>query len=215
MMETSLLLVTVILSALVATSVSLSCLQCQVHGDQTCTGTPQMCPPEAEVCVSTVKSNLTDGAERKTFRRYCGDRNLCSLTGSYSVPTGKIKLSSSCCYTSGCAPPTPLLPADKTEKNKVSCKGCPTKEGKPCPSDVTMECTGDEDKCISVTFVSGHSETSVAGCSTPALCDRMYNVTDGSIKTQIHMVCQSRSAGLQQSFFLFIISTTLLLKITW
>ncbi|XP_075047401.1 phospholipase A2 inhibitor and Ly6/PLAUR domain-containing protein-like [Mixophyes fleayi] len=215
-MESYLLLSTIILSSLIDTSVSLSCIQCLALGEEPCTKPSVQCPPESDVCVSMLQVSSIVAIEMKTFTRFCGDRSMCSGSGSYSTPISKIKVVSSCCYTNNCSPTTLILPTDKTESNGVSCKGCPTKDKKPCPSEDIMECTGDENKCISVS-VSGQSpDQSVRGCGTPGLCNKSYNTTEGARNVQTQILCsENGSVDQQQSKFLFLIPASFLFTLLW
>ncbi|XP_044133613.1 urokinase plasminogen activator surface receptor-like [Bufo gargarizans] len=132
---------------------SLTCVECNVEGEKYCQGNKVTCPPEEDVCVTTLESDTKDGKEMVTFRRHCGQRRMCGYSDSLTTAFGKKKLSSTCCFTSDCSPPSPTFPAGKTDKNGVFCKSCDTERGLSCESSSTMECTGNENKCVLMTNV--------------------------------------------------------------
>ncbi|XP_044134443.1 phospholipase A2 inhibitor and Ly6/PLAUR domain-containing protein-like [Bufo gargarizans] len=173
-MDNTVLLLSLILSSLVATTSSLTCVECNVEGEKYCQGNKVTCPPEDDVCVTTLESDTKDGKEMVTFRRHCGQRRMCGYSDSLTTAFGKKKLSSTCCFTSDCSPPSPTFPAGKTDKNGVFCKSCDTERRLSCESSSTMECTGNENKCVLMTNVmteGGNSFTNyVGGCGTPGWC---------------------------------------------
>ncbi|XP_073511824.1 uncharacterized protein [Phyllobates terribilis] len=189
-MDVAELLLPFILSTLVATTFSLSCNECNGLSAKSCQRVKVTCPPDFNVCVATLESNTEDGKPEMTlYREYCGKSSMCSYTGSLTTHFAVKKMSSTCCHTSNCSPPMPKLPAEKTDKNGVSCKSCSDLKEASCESTTTIDCIGDEMKCVDIAIMSNSERSStysVSGCSTPGLCnlmEREYQIGGKTIKT--------------------------------
>ncbi|MEE6481895.1 hypothetical protein FKM82_013053 [Ascaphus truei] len=107
----------------------------------------------------------------------------------------KIRSGTSCCSTDNCTPSIPTLPADNSTKNGVTCPGCFIANSDDCSTTETMECTGDEKKCILQTHkISGSEPITVAlrGCATESLCNiGSHSVSSGDIATEVNTKCSN------------------------
>ncbi|XP_075047637.1 phospholipase A2 inhibitor and Ly6/PLAUR domain-containing protein-like [Mixophyes fleayi] len=217
-MTHSVLLLTSILSTLTATGYSLSCINCMDMSDKLCSGPAVSCSSSDAVCVliSTVTS-LGGLGEHKMTVRDCGKPNACSVKGSMSVLSGKVKTGISCCSSDSCTPPMPVLPLNDYNKNGVTCKSCMEAVDKQCQSDTFMECQGNETKCISqVSTLKGPSmtmSTALRGCATKEACGfPLMENTIGDVTVKTYTSCTGGSPGLQYNLLLLLVSVILLLK---
>ncbi|KAG8573825.1 hypothetical protein GDO81_012572, partial [Engystomops pustulosus] len=148
-------LILIILSTLVTTTFSLSCLKCYGEGNKRCQGPVVECPPDFKACVTTIGSDTVGGNEKTWISRNCGRMNMCSSSGSLTTDFGVKKISSSCCYTSNCSLPTPKFPEGNIDKNGVSCRGCDSERGSSCLSNPkTIQCAGEENICVLMTNIT-------------------------------------------------------------
>ncbi|XP_077312633.1 phospholipase A2 inhibitor gamma subunit B-like [Lithobates pipiens] len=213
-MGSSFLLFSCILSTLVVTGFSLSCIECEGEDEKSCKGSSITCPPESEFCLATLKSTNEDGREVKQYKKSCGEKSMCSQKESFTYSDGVIKISSSCCATSDCSPPMPVLPQTKTEKNGVSCMECRGSGDTPCTSSTRRDCTGDEKKCVSLTITTKPAaDTSLSGCGTPGLCMKTMDFKTGGTVQEMKFSCPSGSGSLQYSLFLLIFAPMFLVKV--
>ncbi|XP_063798353.1 phospholipase A2 inhibitor and Ly6/PLAUR domain-containing protein-like [Pseudophryne corroboree] len=218
-METSLLLVTVILSALVATSYSITCIKCMGMSDTPCSGPEVTCASKDDVCILTYTVSSFGGmGDSHTYMRDCGNRKSCSACMSFSNLAGKSKSASSCCHTDRCTPAQPVIPADNYNKNGVRCKTCMDLTDKPCQTDTYVDCLGEEKKCISQvsTIKAGPGSAmsmAIRACATEELCDLApAEQTYGQFSVKMQSTCTGGGSGLHYNFFLLLMSASLLLK---
>ncbi|XP_063798352.1 phospholipase A2 inhibitor gamma subunit B-like [Pseudophryne corroboree] len=218
-METSLLLVTVILSALVATSYSISCVKCIGLSGLQCSGPVERCPSADDACISMYTVIMIDGVgESKTFLRDCGNRSSCPSAMSLSNTIVKSRTGITCCFSDSCTPSQPTTPPEYYNKNGVRCKTCYDLSDKPCQTDEFMDCLGEEKKCISqVSSVkvgsSGQVSEGMRGCATQDMCNiRLIDKTFGEVTMNSHITCTDGTAGLHYNWLLLLISASLLLK---
>ncbi|XP_068099398.1 uncharacterized protein [Hyperolius riggenbachi] len=214
--SSSLLLCAGLLSTLTASSFSLSCIQCSGTDESSCKGSSVQCPPEYNACVATYEYNYIDGQDERLYRKYCGLTQMCSLKGGLTTSTGSLKMSSSCCFTSNCNPPAPVLPPNKLEKNGVSCMVCKGDGDKPCSSTEKLECTGDENRCILMMETEGPPPvtSSVHGCGTPGLCNvTQLDIRTGDRERQLKFSCNSADSAAPRSLFMLVLTPVLLIKV--
>ncbi|KAG9468982.1 hypothetical protein GDO78_021469 [Eleutherodactylus coqui] len=210
-MESTVLLLPFILSSLVTTTFSLSCTECTVEGSKPCQGPAVTCLPGFDSCVATLEIDSTGGKEVTWYKQYCGKTSMCSYTGTQTTYEGGRKVGANCCFTNSCVPPTPKLPTIKPEKNGLSCKVCSHETETACK---TVECTGEENKCVSITSTikagKTSSTTSVSGCGTPGWCDKDREFQYGAQTTEITFTCSSGKDPLAPA--LLLLAALLLMK---
>ncbi|KAM5132630.1 phospholipase A2 inhibitor NAI-like [Mantella aurantiaca] len=215
-MERSVLLFAGILCSLVTTGFSLSCSVCYEEDEKSCKGTSMPCLSDTDVCVATYEANTIDTSGEKLlqYSRSCGPRTSCAQKESSTFSDGSVQISSTCCFTNNCIPPTPVLPQTKTEKNGVSCMECRGAEDKPCTSSTYMACTGNEKQCVSVIVTTpSFSAVSLSGCGTPGLCNisQLY-IKTGETKEQMKFSCPSGGSTLH-GLLLLVFVPMLLVKV--
>ncbi|XP_075695168.1 uncharacterized protein LOC142661632 [Rhinoderma darwinii] len=219
-MDSTALLLSFILSTLVTTSFSLSCLECFGVGGKPCQGSIVTCPPDFNVCVATLENDTKDGKEILLSRQYCGKNDMCTYSGSLTTDFGGRIISTTCCHTSNCSPPTPKVPTKKTEKNGVSCKACSTEKGTSCESSANIDCTGDEKKCVSMTTMTKTGQTSstefVSGCGTPEWCEVKDRVIPyGGQTTEFSFTCSAGNDNLPPGLPLLLLTAFLIMKVIY
>lgn len=210
------LLLPLILSSLISTAFSLTCIECVGPGDKPCHGPTVTCPPDT-VCVATVESNTKDGKDM-TIRQYCGKSSMCSYSGSLTTSVGVRRISSACCYTSNCSPSVPKFPTEKTDKNGISCKTCVADKETSCDSEI--DCTGDEKECVSMSIISKTGLLSpsafLRGCGTPGWCkieDR--EIQYGEQTAKITITCSKGSDALPPGRPLLLLAAFLIMKVIY
>uniref|UniRef100_A0A8C5PZJ1 UPAR/Ly6 domain-containing protein n=1 Tax=Leptobrachium leishanense TaxID=445787 RepID=A0A8C5PZJ1_9ANUR len=170
----SLLLFTCLLSGLVSFGYSLSCMHCQTEGELSCTGDEKKCPSENYACAATSTISIIEGVARKTFSRSCEKRSSCGIFGTIGYLKGKVKTATSCCYADSCTPSSPALPVDNSQRVGLTCSSCTSQDSTWCHTGETIECTGEEKRCLfQATTTSGPKQrkSSVRGCASKSLCD--------------------------------------------
>ncbi|KAG8433712.1 hypothetical protein GDO86_012171 [Hymenochirus boettgeri] len=214
------LLVTCILSAVIAQGYALSCVQCISTDGNSCTGPVMPCPVGDYVCSSTyTETMMKSQPTEKQFIRQCELKAACGSSGSITMPGGKVKSNSTCCRTDGCDPGLITFPPTKSSKNGVVCDSCIVVGTDTCPTVEPMECTGDESRCVtqvtSVSVASISTKTVIRGCSTPSICEAGTVEADQEgmkMTTTVH--CSKNNAvGLHYSQLLLALSGLFLLKL--
>ncbi|CAH2318148.1 Hypothetical predicted protein [Pelobates cultripes] len=156
-----------------------------------------------------------EGVARKTFSRSCEKRSSCGISGTIGYLKGKVKTATSCCFTDGCTPSSPALPSDSTQRVGLTCSSCTSLDSAWCHTKETIECTGDERRCIfKATTISGpkYSRSAVRGCATKTLCDTGSQSQDfgNGIKVNTDVTCTSDSTDLQLNLLLLTMVSLLL-----
>ncbi|CAN2388067.1 hypothetical protein PRIEUP_LOCUS14793 [Pristimantis euphronides] len=212
-MDRAVLLLPFILSSLVSTTFSLSCIECSGEGGKPCQGFLVTCLTDFDVCVATLESEIKDGNEMTKYRQYCGKSSMCSYIGSLTTDHGEKKISSSCCFTSSCVPVIPKLPTVKSEKNGLSCKACSTEKAASCDP---IECTGEENKCVSITSTTKAGQTpstsSVSGCGTPEWCSKDREFQYVGQTTEMTFTCSKGNDLLIPGLPLLLLAALLVMK---
>ncbi|XP_063292570.1 phospholipase A2 inhibitor and Ly6/PLAUR domain-containing protein-like [Pelobates fuscus] len=193
-------------SALTATGHCLSCIQCVSTNKMQCSGKSMVCPATFDACISSYTLTIVGGMEiGKIFTRHCSARAACDSYGSVSMPDGRIKRTSSCCFSDNCTPSIPTFPPDRHDKNGVKCPGCYSPNDRSCVPEYIIECVGEEIRCINhtETMKSGEVESAVAlqGCASIDLCAAgSQELQVDNIRSRIEMTCMSSSVCLQHGF---------------
>ncbi|XP_075047360.1 uncharacterized protein LOC142107687 [Mixophyes fleayi] len=205
----SLIIVTCILLTLASMGHSLSCVVCKSNEQFSCTGEEKSCPKDY-VCASTSTYSIIEGMPEKTFTRSCERRNTCGVVGSIGFQKGKIKTATSCCYTESCLPSSPALPPDEVQRNGLTCRSCVSLDSTWCHTPETIDCIGQENKCIFQSFEhSGpkYEKRAVRGCGTKAICDlgsQSHNFGRSSLRTEI--TCSNDGFNLNSNLLLLAIT---------
>ncbi|CAI9611972.1 unnamed protein product [Staurois parvus] len=212
-----------VLSALTATGHALTCKVCMVSYSTYCNGDTSMVCPKGQVCVSAYTlTTMGHSKVSEEFSRGCAPKDQCNTPGSISIPGGKIKRNTSCCFTDNCYPPTPTLPEDNFEPNGVTCATCASSYSDWCYNDKTMRCTGDENMCI---LESSHQYEPIdqmlalRGCATRSICDiGTQEISYGHINMTMKIKCSSASSPLYSHLvlsFTFTVAGILAVLSSW
>ncbi|KAG8433726.1 hypothetical protein GDO86_012181 [Hymenochirus boettgeri] len=188
-----------VLSAFAATGYSLSCTTCSSLESTACEGPSMTCLPD-NVCGSTHVIATAFGVPViNQFTMSCVPRYHCNGTGSISNSVSKIKVGVSCCHTDNCTSPIPTLPEDSIELNGIVCPSCSVVGSLSCDSTDTVQCTGDENLCVSqATEVTGNttSRTLFLGCATRSYCDiGTISTTTSNVTVDIRITCTNGTSG--------------------
>ncbi|XP_069803905.1 uncharacterized protein [Dendropsophus ebraccatus] len=183
----------------------------------TCGGTltPTKCADTDVTCAAgtvcaTVRTLTTMGdASSERFTKTCSPINQCGISGTASIPKGKMKIMTACTPAS-CPLPFPEFPNEKSDTNGVTCRKC-LSANSDCYTSETMQCAGDERACLlQSTDLTGRTTASVAmrGCTTKNICDlsRQDYTVDG-ITSTTKFTCTSGTDPVQRGLlYLTVIS---------
>ncbi|XP_075696511.1 phospholipase A2 inhibitor gamma subunit B-like [Rhinoderma darwinii] len=186
-----------VLSALVTSGDTLSCKVCTTSNAEFCNVSSSLCP-EDHVCASSYTVTNTHGT---IFTMSCAPKHHCDSPGSISAANGRIRRSTTCCYTDNCTPPPPILPDENFQPNGLTCQTCLSVYSKWCYSKHTMDCTGDEDVCLLQTseyYAPIRRSVAVRGCATKNICFLGTQwIKFGTLKMKFKYSCVfSGTAGL-------------------
>ncbi|XP_068099210.1 uncharacterized protein [Hyperolius riggenbachi] len=118
----------------------------------------------------------------------CVPTSKCGKVGSISYSGGKMNMEITCCNTDFCSPPLPSFPGDSGQTNGLMCPTCRSTEYAWCYSSSTIECTGNEQICITESTTTSISSDSASGCATPSVCEAAdYTYYDSSTGYYIYM----------------------------
>uniref|UniRef100_A0A803JRR0 Phospholipase A2 inhibitor subunit gamma B n=1 Tax=Xenopus tropicalis TaxID=8364 RepID=A0A803JRR0_XENTR len=168
-----------------------------------------MCPITELCCALS-----TEGVASKSFSRSCEKRASCGISGSIGYQRGKIKTATTCCFSDACTPSNPALPLENMQRTGLTCRSCTSLNSKWCHTEDTVDCTGEERKCILQTTTTSGSKSglrAVRGCATNDLCAIGSQSHDfGDIKEWTEVYCTNGSIALQQSILLLLALAALL-----
>ncbi|XP_077312634.1 phospholipase A2 inhibitor and Ly6/PLAUR domain-containing protein-like isoform X1 [Lithobates pipiens] len=206
----TLIALTCILSTLITGGHAIHCTVCRAEGgDFTCTGEDKECGRD-NVCAATSSITMMEGHSTKSFSRYCARRSNCGASGSIVFQGGYFKTSTSCCTSDYCSPTTPTLPQDAIRRNGLSCRSCTALDSDWCHTKETIDCTGDENRCILQRDVySGkkYAKTAMRGCGTKTLCDLgSQNFNYGGVSMRREITCTSYGLNLHANMLLVAIA---------
>ncbi|XP_069585123.1 phospholipase A2 inhibitor PIP-like [Ranitomeya imitator] len=165
---------------------SLRCVVCRNYTGADCSGEPVTCPPDFNVCLSTLVQydiNSTDtqiqnilqsigGVSPLTYVRDCGYLEKCTEVVVLRTPYSRTVSINSCCKTDLCTPETPTaLP--ESPKNGLTCAGCFQITHDSCHSYEPVQCHGNEVQCFSYTHLPLNNDATLAisGCATNTACN--------------------------------------------
>ncbi|XP_047454696.1 urokinase plasminogen activator surface receptor-like [Mugil cephalus] len=177
---------------------TLRCYECTSAQTGTCTETTKQCPSEKNQCAA------------QRLVSYAGSSKLLDVTGkscAVSEECGELVIdygvsrtviSSKCCNSDLCNT-QPAPEPSKTNPNGKKCFSC---NGQTCTT--TLNCQGNEDRCISTIMNVGNEKVTLKGCASKAICTNMeFAQMTGAIGAEMSC-CQgdycnsasSTSAGL-------------------
>ncbi|XP_072282017.1 phospholipase A2 inhibitor and Ly6/PLAUR domain-containing protein-like isoform X1 [Pyxicephalus adspersus] len=202
----TLITLTCILSTLIAVGHAIHCTVCRSEGgDFTCSGDDKECGRDY-VCASTSTITVMEGLSTKSFSRTCARRNNCGASGSIVFQGGYFKTATSCCTSDYCTPTSPILPQDGIRRNGLTCRSCTSLESNWCHTKETIDCTGDENRCILQTDVySGkkYAKMAMRGCGTKAICDLgSQTFSFGGVSLSREITCTSHGLSLHANVLL-------------
>ncbi|KAG9466254.1 hypothetical protein GDO78_016919 [Eleutherodactylus coqui] len=177
------------LSALVTPGGSLTCKVCTSSNAQFCNVSSMVCS-EDHACAASYTLTNTYGA---VYTMSCAPKHHCDSPGSISASNGRIRRSTTCCYTDNCTPAPPILPDDDFRPNGLTCQSCLSTNSKWCYSKRTIECSGEENACLLHTsqyYAPIRRSVAVRGCATESICSLGTQwVQFGAIKMKSKYSC--------------------------
>ncbi|XP_047663076.1 urokinase plasminogen activator surface receptor-like [Tachysurus fulvidraco] len=170
---------TLILTCLLFSSaLGLQCYQCIPDSSGSCESTVTQCPDRCgSITTTNTATTNQDGMLTSVSVKSCLDASQC-INGSVRLLNQlTVNVNTKCCSTDLCN--TETLPA---QTNQISNgRRCYTCAGENCTVDCqgghcnktigTVDCVGDEDRCISITVSEFGVTTSVEGCASKSVCD--------------------------------------------
>uniref|UniRef100_A0A803JE43 Phospholipase A2 inhibitor and Ly6/PLAUR domain-containing protein-like n=1 Tax=Xenopus tropicalis TaxID=8364 RepID=A0A803JE43_XENTR len=204
-----------VLSALVPTASSLSCITCSEKNATTCQGPSMPCNNTGAQCGSLLVSMTTDGQTLWQVGRGCFQQEQCNQPMVLRIYNSTGKQVVSCCSEDNCTPPDQTLPVDNNQPNGITCPTCFSVQPNDCSTGDTINCAGDETQCFSQTFTvsgppTGVTAVSLQGCANGNLCtygnytlsSASYNVTNSIFCSNITSNSTANgNAGNSTSYF--------------
>ncbi|XP_053339388.1 phospholipase A2 inhibitor and Ly6/PLAUR domain-containing protein-like [Clarias gariepinus] len=197
------LLVTLISSCLLFSAVlALQCYQCIPDTSGSCKSTVMYCPDQ---CGSMTTTWDTNGVLSNISVKSCLTTMQC-VNGSIHVKNQlTVNINTKCCTTDLCNNET--MPALMNETaNGQKCYTC---AGRNCTFDCqgghciktleTVDCLGNEDRCINITATALGITTSLEGCATKSACDLVAVQAMIGIGTDVKC-CQGNLCNEAESF---------------
>ncbi|XP_068099203.1 phospholipase A2 inhibitor 25 kDa subunit-like [Hyperolius riggenbachi] len=207
-----------IILACAASCQSLTCKTCISMTSNSCTGPSSTCP-SGSVCGALYTQTRSGGSTVSSiYGMSCTPRRQCSASGSISAYGEiKVKVAAGCCTTDNCIPTLQSSPLDSSNPNGLACRSCfSTGSAVWCDTTDTIQCTGDENMCISQTVkITGSASVSTVfrGCATKSICDiGNQHASSNGLSTDVKIICTSGSPALRYAFYLPALTGLLLLK---
>ncbi|KAE8594520.1 hypothetical protein XENTR_v10019678 [Xenopus tropicalis] len=179
-----------LLSALVSTGYSLSCIECSEYNSTSCSGDSDLCP--AEFCASTFIRESSPGGSIMQIKRFCAAKSQCGETGSATYGYVRRHMITSCCDSDNCAPEVPEFPEATEEPNGNSCPNCFPPTSEECDPVERAQCAASEDKCFVHFFKQDDLEFRIGGCASDSMCqpDRFPEYSYEEVSTTCARVSQ-------------------------
>ncbi|XP_069803696.1 phospholipase A2 inhibitor and Ly6/PLAUR domain-containing protein-like [Dendropsophus ebraccatus] len=199
-----------ILSVLAAPGYALSCVQCA--SASTCSGSSVTCLSGYE-CGSLYTES--EGAVHVV--RGCTPKRECNFKGNIVLDNGKFKMATTCCNTDNCTPAPPVFVPLNSEPNGLACPSCEMANSTSCESSNTIQCTGEERRCVlwAVETTGVHAvKVAYRGCATPSVCDLgSQSITIEGTTENIKYECSGGGTSVQRG--VVTPAVVCLLLLTW
>ncbi|XDV31185.1 hypothetical protein PO909_033936 [Leuciscus waleckii] len=167
---------------------SLQCFECDSQTNS-CADQKETACPAGSWCYSSTAATLVGGITSKAMSKGCT-----SDCQSFSLNYGSMRTTYSCCNTGLCNRQDPPDPVPNG-------KECYTCDEKSCSKP--LSCTGDEDRCITLTDNVEGLIMLVKGCVSKNLCDAKSSVKNGqSISCCEGNLCNGAQSVTQSFLFL-------------
>ncbi|OCT73521.1 urokinase plasminogen activator surface receptor [Xenopus laevis] len=160
-----------LLSALVSTGYSLSCIECSAYNSASCSGPSVPCA--SGLCASSFIQESSPVGSIMQIKRFCAAKTQCGETGSATYGYVRRHMINSCCDTDDCTPEVPKFVRDY-KPNGFRCTNCFPPNSEECDPAKRIGCSGGEDKCFIHLFQHNGIDTEFAfrigGCATESMC---------------------------------------------
>ncbi|XP_017343372.1 phospholipase A2 inhibitor and Ly6/PLAUR domain-containing protein isoform X2 [Ictalurus punctatus] len=166
--------VTLILSCLLfSTALALQCYLCVPDPSGNCENTVMDCPDQ---CGSMTLTMNIGGTIKNISTKSCMSATEC-VNGSVNLADLMSITNTKCCTTDLCNEETPPALTNQPS-NGQRCYACAGEtcsgdcQGRDCINTIeTVDCVGNEDRCINITVSAFGFTTSMEGCATKSVCD--------------------------------------------
>ncbi|XP_056400723.1 phospholipase A2 inhibitor and Ly6/PLAUR domain-containing protein-like [Hyla sarda] len=163
-----------IISATIKAGNCVVCIECNNSTSPDCAGDLVTCG----TCMTMViETNSKDGNDTSySVEKTCNfNSTICNITYSVNSDQFQARYTVNCCDTDYCNKNAlEVTPWNNTE-NGVECPTCYAADGQNCTANNTVQCTGDENKCIDFSGKAPREGTcqtlAFQGCVTDLWCD--------------------------------------------
>ncbi|XP_053547222.1 uncharacterized protein LOC128639095 [Bombina bombina] len=177
------------LSALVTKGYSLSCAICE-SSSSSCIGVTVNCPANYK-CGTLYALSTAGGYSTASFFRFCAPASVCDLKGDIRSKDMTIQTATSCCSTDNCVPETPQLSSIGNVTNGLTCNSCYAGNNDWCYPEDTVDCVGNENRCIFYSRIAGGTSVVLQGCATSSIC----NYGNLNIVSGLFVICTTGITG--------------------
>ncbi|KAM4703024.1 phospholipase A2 inhibitor and Ly6/PLAUR domain-containing protein-like [Rhinophrynus dorsalis] len=194
-----------VLSVIITTGNSLSCIQCSGFSDIPCTGSSQNCSSSNDVCATTRIRNTGYLWNSFYFIRSCINTTECGKSGTVSSLYVKTSSSTTCCNTDNCTPSIPSMPVENNTANGLACPSYIETILEPCDIKNHTQCTGDQNYCIrystSTTLGSTKSSLLFGGCATENVCSTTTSyISAPGMTMEVKRSCNNNASDLYHNW---------------
>ncbi|KAG8552845.1 hypothetical protein GDO81_003108 [Engystomops pustulosus] len=175
----NLVLMTCVISALVASVVSVKCLACCSENSTTCNNVTEI-ECLGDYCMTCSQWFFNGNKEYNGILKGCPDAEMCENEGRTGGENLKFRFYTSCCKGDYCNRDQYRLPVDDRTPNGVQCDTCYSLNStEECVSTKKINCTGNENQCFTYMGTMKNPDGSVVnyslkGCANNYTC--RYNV---------------------------------------
>ncbi|XP_069803822.1 phospholipase A2 inhibitor gamma subunit B-like isoform X2 [Dendropsophus ebraccatus] len=183
----------ILISSMISTGYSLTCISCTSTTQTPCTGSAITCAATEDVCTSIyTETKLTVyGITTYAIVRGCGVSSECNNPKSLSNQFMAVDINTGCCNTDNCTPAAPIVTPVNTNTNGLVCPSCFTLTSSTCVPDTKIDCTGSENKCTtySISTLTNPPKPimAMAGCATTNMCSNYNGTASSSITGQMNI----------------------------
>ncbi|KAM4652637.1 phospholipase A2 inhibitor and Ly6/PLAUR domain-containing protein-like [Discoglossus pictus] len=159
-------------TALLTVGAALECEVCYTLNSKSCSGHYETCESSKgdDRCMVTLTETSVGSLKSALLEKSCGSAYKCTHPSSMTAKGYQVSVITKCCDTDYCNNGTMDLKITNATLNGVACPSCFAKDYESCDPEATVNCTGDENQCITFTASRHRGSTiKLAGCASASM----------------------------------------------